>query len=69
MSLTKSIPLLTFDWVSWVGQNEGMGWLKDISATLSPGQPLYVIFYALDSLLAGAPLFSLGVIFLSGSGT
>ncbi len=32
---------------SWVGQNEGMGWLRDISGTLSPGQPLYVIFYAL----------------------
>jgi preprotein translocase subunit SecY len=24
-----------------------MGWLKDISSTLSPGQPLYIIFYAL----------------------
>ena len=24
-----------------------MGWLKDISTTLSPGQPLYVIFYSL----------------------
>ena len=32
---------------SWVGSNEGMGWLRDISSTLSPGQPLYVIFYAL----------------------
>ena len=32
---------------SWVGQNEGMDWLRDIAATLSPGQPLYVIFYAL----------------------
>jgi len=32
---------------SWVGEGEGMGWLKDISATLSPGQPLYVLFYAL----------------------
>ncbi len=32
---------------SWFGQSEGMGWLKDISTTLSPGQPLYVLFYAL----------------------
>jgi preprotein translocase subunit SecY len=32
---------------SWVGQNEGMDWLRDVAATLSPGQPLYVIFYAL----------------------
>ena len=31
---------------SWFGQQEGMRWLQDISATLSPGQPLYVIFYA-----------------------
>jgi preprotein translocase subunit SecY len=32
---------------SWFGSTEGMGWLKDISSTLSPGQPLYVLFYAL----------------------
>lgn len=30
----------------WFGSAEGMGWLQDISATLSPGQPLYVAFYA-----------------------
>ena len=31
----------------WFGSNEGMGWLKDISSMLSPGQPLYIMFYAL----------------------
>jgi preprotein translocase subunit SecY len=31
----------------WFGRAEGMGWLQDISTTLSPGQPLYVGFYAL----------------------
>ncbi|OGT84382.1 MAG: preprotein translocase subunit SecY [Gammaproteobacteria bacterium RIFCSPLOWO2_02_FULL_61_13] len=30
----------------WFGQSEGMSWLKDLSATLSPGQPLYVLMYA-----------------------
>lgn len=30
----------------WFGSAEGMSWLQDISATLSPGQPLYVAFYA-----------------------
>jgi len=30
----------------WAGSTEGMGWLKDISSTLAPGQPLYVTFYA-----------------------
>jgi preprotein translocase subunit SecY len=43
----SSIILFPATMGSWVGSNEGMGWLKDISATLSPGQPLYVIFYAL----------------------
>ncbi|MDH5514831.1 MAG: preprotein translocase subunit SecY, partial [Gammaproteobacteria bacterium] len=43
----SSIILFPATMGSWVGQNEGMGWLKDISAALSPGQPLYVIFYAL----------------------
>ena len=32
---------------SWFGQTEGMEWLKAISSTLSPGQPVYVFFYAL----------------------
>ncbi len=31
----------------WFGSSEGMGWLKDLSQTLSPGQPLYVLLYAL----------------------
>jgi preprotein translocase subunit SecY len=30
----------------WFGQAEGMGWLRDLSTTLGPGQPLYVMFYA-----------------------
>ncbi len=30
----------------WFGASEGMTWLKDISATLSPGQPIYVMLYA-----------------------
>lgn len=30
----------------WFGQAEGMGWLREISTTLAPGQPLYVTFYA-----------------------
>jgi preprotein translocase subunit SecY len=43
----SSIILFPATMGSWVGSREGMGWLKDISATLSPGQPLYVMFYAL----------------------
>ncbi|MGD8852307.1 MAG: preprotein translocase subunit SecY [Gammaproteobacteria bacterium] len=31
----------------WFGSSEGMGWLKDISTMLSPGQPLYIMFYAM----------------------
>lgn len=31
----------------WFGQTEGMGWLKDITSTLAPGQPVYVFLYAL----------------------
>ncbi|MBO1923960.1 MULTISPECIES: preprotein translocase subunit SecY [Thiomicrorhabdus] len=31
----------------WFGSAEGMGWLKDIATTLSPGQPLYVLLYAM----------------------
>ena len=31
---------------SWVGSTPGMEWLRNISSALSPGQPLYVMFYA-----------------------
>jgi preprotein translocase subunit SecY len=31
----------------WFGSAEGMVWLKDLSQALSPGQPLYVMFYAI----------------------
>ena len=30
----------------WFGSAEGMTWLRDLSTTLSPGQPLYVMLYA-----------------------
>jgi len=30
----------------WAGSSENMSWLKDMSSTLAPGQPLYVAFYA-----------------------
>ena len=30
----------------WAGSAENMGWLKDLSSTLAPGQPLYVALYA-----------------------
>ena len=30
----------------WFGNSEGMGWLKDVSQMLSPGQPIYVMAYA-----------------------
>ncbi|WEJ63025.1 preprotein translocase subunit SecY [Thiomicrorhabdus lithotrophica] len=31
----------------WFGSAEGLGWLKDIATTMSPGQPLYVLLYAI----------------------
>ncbi len=30
----------------WFGSAENMGWLKDIATTMSPGQPLYILMYA-----------------------
>lgn len=31
---------------SWFGQSEGMRWLQDLVAGMSPGQPLYVMLFA-----------------------
>ncbi len=32
---------------NWLGSANGMQWLKDLATTLGPGQPLYVMFYAI----------------------
>ena len=42
----SSIILFPATAASWFSQSEGMVWLKDISAALAPGQPLYTILYA-----------------------
>lgn len=42
----SSIILFPATIAGWFGSMDGMGWLKDISTTLSPGQPIYVIFLA-----------------------
>ncbi len=31
---------------SWFSRTKGLGWLRDLATTLSPGQPIYVILYA-----------------------
>ncbi len=42
----SSIILLPATVVGWFTTGEGMRWLKDIAATLTPGQPIYVLLYA-----------------------
>jgi preprotein translocase subunit SecY len=42
----SSIILFPATLAGWFGSNEHMLWLKDIGSTLSPGQPVYVMFYA-----------------------
>ena len=42
----SSIILFPATIASWFGTNEGFGWLQDISAQLSPGQPVYILLYA-----------------------
>ncbi len=43
----SSIILFPATLAGWFGSGEGMGWLRDIAGTLSPGQPVYVLLYAL----------------------
>jgi len=42
----SSIILFPATLAGWFGSSESMLWLKDISSTLSPGQPIYVMLYA-----------------------
>jgi preprotein translocase subunit SecY len=42
----SSIILFPATMAGWFGSSESMTWLKDIGSTLSPGQPLYIMFFA-----------------------
>jgi preprotein translocase subunit SecY len=42
----SSIILLPATAVSWVATGDGLRWLKDLAAMLSPGQPIYILLYA-----------------------
>ena len=42
----SSIILLPATVANWFSTGDSMRWLKDISSTLSPGQPVYVMLYA-----------------------
>ncbi len=42
----SSIILFPATIAGWFGNAEGFTWLQDIATTLSPGQPVYVMFYA-----------------------
>ncbi|MBA2723624.1 MAG: preprotein translocase subunit SecY [Methylibium sp.] len=42
----SSIILLPATVVSWFATGDGMRWLQDLAALLSPGQPIYVMLYA-----------------------
>ena len=42
----SSIILFPATLAGWFGSGESMLWLKDVSVALSPGQPLYILFYA-----------------------
>ena len=42
----SSIILFPATIAGWFGQSQQTNWLRDIAATLSPGQPIYVILYA-----------------------
>ncbi len=42
----SSIILLPATIANWFSSGDSMRWLKDISSTLSPGQPIYVLLYA-----------------------
>jgi preprotein translocase subunit SecY len=42
----SSIILLPATVVNWFSTTESLRWLKDVAGMLSPGQPVYVLFYA-----------------------
>jgi preprotein translocase subunit SecY len=57
----SSIILLPATVVGWFSTGESMRWLKDIANSLSPGQPIYVLFYAAAIVFLLLFLYGLGV--------
>jgi preprotein translocase subunit SecY len=43
----SSIILFPATLAQWFGSKDGWTWLKDLSAALSPGEPIYIILYSL----------------------
>jgi preprotein translocase subunit SecY len=43
----SSIILFPATVAGWFGANDGLQWLKNVAATLSPGQPIYMILYVI----------------------
>lgn len=41
-----SIILFPATLAGWFGSKDSMHWLKDVAAALSPGQPIYILFFA-----------------------
>ena len=41
----SSIILFPATMAGWFGSSENFSWLKDLGTTLSPGQPLYILFF------------------------
>jgi preprotein translocase subunit SecY len=46
----SSIILFPATLAGWFGSHDSVSWLKDIGATLSPGQPVYILFFTLAIL-------------------
>jgi len=42
----SSIILFPATVANWFGNSDGLTWLRDVATMLSPGQPVYVMFYA-----------------------
>jgi preprotein translocase subunit SecY len=42
----SSVILFPATIAGWFGSNQNMYWLKDLSAAISPGQPIYIILFA-----------------------
>ena len=59
----SSIILLPATVVGWFSAGDSMRWLKDIAATLTPGQPIYVMLYA--AAIIFFCLFYTGLVFNS----
>lgn len=61
-NFASSIILFPATLTQWFGQNDKFEWLNDLSMLLNPGQPLYLLVYAVAIISSVSSILQCNII-------